>query len=168
METRSPAKTLAHLSDTCRIWLYQSSAVLSTEQIAHIEEEGRKFCATWTSHQQQMSAEVHVLYGAVLMIILDESKAGASGCGIDKSVGFVRSMEQYCGLDFFDRLRMVFPSEGANGSLVSGTSELAAYLEKSVITPDSMVVNTLVQTLGEFRRDGIVPLSDSWWGKQFL
>jgi len=162
METRSPAKTLAHLPDHCRIWLYQSADVLSSEQIAHIEEEGRKFCASWTSHQQQMSAEVHVLYGAVLMITLDESKAGASGCGIDKSVAFVRSMEQYTGLDFLERLRLVFPSEGIDGSLVVGATDLPSFLEKSIITPESMVVNTTVQTLGEFRRDGIIALSDSW------
>jgi len=156
------------MPDTCRIWLYQSSCSLTEDQVNYIESEGRKFCDTWTSHQQPMSAEVKVFYGAVLMIILDESKATASGCGIDKSVGFVRAMEQYCGNDFFDRMRMVFPSEGSDGILILSVKDLPAYLDKSIITPDSMVVNAIVQNLGEFRRDGIIPFNESWSGKMMV
>lgn len=162
MENISTLQSLSHLPDSCRIWMYQSSSVLNTEQIRYIEQEGKKFCDTWTSHQQPMSAEVRVFYGVVLLIALDESKSGASGCGIDKSVNFVRHMEAYCKNDFFERLRLVFPSEGVDGSLIIGANEVKAYLEKSIITPESMMVNTTVQTLGEFRRNGIISLADSW------
>jgi hypothetical protein len=166
METLSTSPVLPHLHDSCRLWIYQSSAPLSHEQVTSIEEEGKKFCASWTSHEKQMKADVKVLYQSILLIALDESFAGASGCGIDKSVGFVRNMSQFTGFDFFDRLRMVFPAQDLKSAQIIPSAELEHAIAEGRINLNSLAVNALAQSLGEFREHGLLPLRETWWGKR--
>jgi len=43
---------------------------------------------SWTAHNNQLKAKGEIRYNRFLILIVDESQAGASGCSIDKSVPF--------------------------------------------------------------------------------
>ena len=59
-----------------------------------------------------MVAAGSVLYDRVLVVGLDEQRAGATGCSIDKLVGFIRAQGQKTGVDWFYRHQVVWRQPG--------------------------------------------------------
>src|SRR5690242_11524154 len=100
-----PAETLPPDS---RIWIYQSDRELTTEEVEQIKDETRKFLESWTAHNQTLKAGCEIRYNRFLILMVDEKSAGASGCSIDKSVHFIKSIEKNFKVSFFDRMMFAF------------------------------------------------------------
>ena len=49
-----------------------------------------------------------IRYNRFIILIVDESHAGASGCSIDKSVHFMQQLEQEYGINLFDRFNLAY------------------------------------------------------------
>ncbi len=87
-----------------RVWVYVSGRQLTEEESISALERARIFVGDWTSHDRRLKAHAEILSGRFLILLVDESQAGASGCGIDKSVHFVRQLGESLNTDFFDRM----------------------------------------------------------------
>lgn len=86
-----------------RVWVYTASRHLAEEEISAMEERIANFCHSWTAHNQQLKAGGYIAYGRMVVLIVDESQAGASGCSIDKSVHFLEAAGHHLNCDFFVR-----------------------------------------------------------------
>ena len=109
----------SELSGDSRVWIYQPSRLLTPEEAAAIDSEARAFVGQWTSHNRDLAAWGGVIENLFLVFMVDETHADASGCSIDKSVAFVRDIEQKFQLDFFDRCgcsASLHPPQAALGS----------------------------------------------------
>jgi hypothetical protein len=49
------------------------------------------FCIQWTAHGANLKAYGEVRHHRFIVMIVDETAAGASGCSIDKSIHFIRN-----------------------------------------------------------------------------
>ena len=160
-------KEFYQLADHSRVWLYQAERNLSDEEAMFIKLAGEKFIEQWTSHGSQMDAAMEILNQRFIVVALDEQSGPASGCGIDKSVHFMKELSASMKLDFFQRTVVVYQNE--SGWTEAPLNQFWAMRKALIVNDDTMVMDTTVRTLGELRASMIVPFRDSWhaemWGR---
>jgi len=147
-------------SEHSRVWIYQSDKELTDEQASGLHDLLNKFAAEWTAHNHQLKAKAEVRYNRFLILIVDESQAGASGCSIDKSVNFLKKLEQEFNINLFDRFNFAY-REG-NEVLSAPRHQFEELLKSGKINNNTIVFNNLVQDLGQLETKWEVPFKDSW------
>lgn len=146
--------------DESRVWIYVGSRELDPHELTEANEEIRRFIQKWTAHNQALRALHEFAANRILILMADETQAGASGCAIDKSVHFLESLGGRIGLDFFDRQTWVWADD--QGLKFGSKDDFKAELKSQKPTPDPLVVNTLAQTKEELAETWLTPLSKSW------
>src|ERR1700754_5009309 len=142
-------------SEQSRVWIYQSDKELYDEQAKQLLSLLNDFAAEWTAHNHQLKAKAEIRYNRFLILIVDESQAGASGCSIDKSVNFMKKLEQQFGINLFDRFNLAYREGEKVLSLPrQGFEEL---LKEGKINKQTIVYNNLVQNLSELDKNWEVP-----------
>jgi hypothetical protein len=143
-----------------RIWIYQSRTELSPDLVSRILERAKVFLDDWSSHGSKMMASCEVLHGRFVVIAVDERTAPASGCGIDKSIHFIQSLEKEFGLTLLDRLAAAWEENGHVKT--AGFGEFQALVDAGKIDKNTIVFNNLVETKAQMESSWRLPLMDSW------
>jgi len=152
-------------SEQSRVWIYQSDRELYEDGVKQLHEILNKFAAEWTAHNHQLKAKAEIRYNRFLILIVDESQAGASGCSIDKSVNFIKRLEQEFGINLLDRFNLAF-REGEK-VLSAPRDEFEDLLRSGKINSNTIVYNNLVQNLEQLETKWEVPFKDSWHNQLF-
>jgi uncharacterized protein YjcR len=147
-------------SENSRVWVYQSDKKLTDEVIQQIQQHLNSFTAEWTAHNNQLKAKAEIRYNRFLILIVDETQAGASGCSIDKSVRFMQNLEREFNINLFDRFNLAYKQADEVLSLPRNGFEVL--LKQGAINTDTIVYNNLVQNLTELQTKWEVPFKDSW------
>jgi len=147
-------------SENSRVWVYQANRELTVTEVNQIQTELDNFTIGWTAHNNQLLAKAEVRYNRFLILIVDESQAGASGCSIDKSVRFMQQLEQEFGINLFDRFNLAY----RDGENVLSAPRLAfeEKIKQKEIDTQTVVFNNMVQNLKELNTKWEVPFKDSW------
>ena len=160
---------LAHdptLSPDARVWIYTASRRLTDAEADFTRRQLADFMRSWTAHNQALLARHELVDHQFLLLVVDETQAGASGCSIDKSVHFLEQLGQHLGLDWFERMRFGWVS--TEGQIqVADRPEFAALRAAGTITDDTLVVNTLVQKRGDLATQWLIPYRQSWHRRLF-
>jgi len=152
-------------SENSRVWIYQSDKQLSDEQTAALQQQLNSFTTGWTAHNSQLKAKAEIRYNRFIILIVDESQAGASGCSIDKSVNYMKQIEQQFGINLFDRFNLAYRSGKEIVSVPRHTFE--ELLAKKIIDANTIVFNNMVQNLTDLGNKWEVPFKDSWHNQLF-
>jgi len=112
-----------------------------------------------------LKAKAEIRYNRFLILIVDESQAGASGCSIDKSVNFIKKLEQEFGINLLDRFNLAY-REGEK-VLSAPRDEFEDLLRSGKIHSNTIVYNNLVQNLEQLESKWEVPFKDSWHNQLF-
>lgn len=156
----SPTKCIADMPAHARVWIYKTARDLSQAEQKFVREQGATFTGTWAAHGSALDACVDVLHNRFVVVSVDEEQALASGCSIDKSVGFVKQLEYDLNLMLTDRMVVIFERDGAIASC--RLQELPELLKEGVITADTIVFDDLVSTVKDLDERFRVPLRASW------
>lgn len=148
------------LPATTRVWIYQSTSPFREEDLPTVRTQVQQFTRQWISHNRQLRAFGDVLYNRFIVLMVDESQADASGCSIDKSVYFLKSLQQNYGVDLFDRMHFTY--RDASGIHTVSRDEFASRFAKGQINEQTEVFDTLVNTKSDFDKAFIRPLGESW------
>jgi hypothetical protein len=147
-------------SSHSRVWIYQADRKLNETEVLQIQVLLDNFTTGWTAHNNQLLAKAEIRYNRFLVLIVDESQAGASGCSIDKSVNFMKQLEQQFGINLFDRFNLAYRD---GKEIVSvPRQQFEELLKQGKITTETIVFNNLAQTLNELQTKWEVPFKDSW------
>lgn len=146
--------------DTSRVWIYQSNQPFSKNVLEDVNELTQLFVKEWTSHNHLLKATGGVIHDLFIVLVVDESQAGASGCSIDKSVRFIQFVEQQYNRSMFDRLTFAYLEE-EEVKLIHKDELTAAYAEGR-IHDETLFFDHLVKTKGEYLQRWLVPLKESW------
>lgn len=146
---------------TSRIWIYQSSKMLTPVEVDYINRELNKFVSAWTAHDAALEATAWINNNLFLCFMVDEDEVSASGCSIDKSVAFVRSLGDCLNIDWFDRMQFAYRDDNGNIQLVY-KSELKSAYENGDINDDTMFFDTLITNRAAYDQSFSKPLKDSW------
>jgi hypothetical protein len=152
-------------SEQSRVWIYQSDRELYEDEVKQLHEILNKFAAEWTAHNHQLKAKAEIRYNRFLILIVDENQAGASGCSIDKSVNFIKRLEQEFDITLLDRFNLAY-REGEK-VLSAPRDEFEDLLRSGKINSNTIVYNNLVQTLEQLETKWEVPFKDSWHNQLF-
>lgn len=164
METSAPSvpvqKCITDMPAQARVWVYKTPRDLGQAEKKLVRERGADFASIWAAHGERLDACVDVLYDRFVVIAVDEQQTAASGCSIDKSVGFIKGLEHDLNLMLTDRMFVVFESEGRLHS--ARLQELSMLIEEGHLSPDTLVFDDLVSTVGELRERFRMPLRSTW------
>ena len=150
------------ISNDARVWIYQASRKLTSEESQNIVTKGRQFIDNWGTHGQPLTASIVVLEDYFLILSVDDYLQLPSGCSIDSSVGFIRSIGEELQIDFFDRSIVPLWKEGS--IFLVPLTELKKEMKEGKIDADTTLVNTLVQKKGELM-NWLIPIKSSWLGR---
>lgn len=142
------------LPDHSRVWLYQSQTALNAEQKATIQKDLDLFISNWAAHGKELHGDAFILEDYFIVLAVDESKVGASGCSIDTSTRFIKEMEKKHALNLLDRMHVL--TELNNEKQIVHFADAKADGNRYIFNP-------LIQTLGELRNNWKVKVSE--WNK---
>ncbi len=130
-----------------RLWVHVADRDVTLEEQQALMMGISGFLNGWSAHGSALDAAAELKYGRVLMVGLDESKAGATGCSIDKLVGFLRDHGQNTGMDWLDRHQVLWRQRGEDVWKATRTAEFWALRKAGVVRADTEVVDPLAQTV---------------------
>lgn len=149
------------LPDSCRIWLFQSDRTLSPVECTAAAERLSGLLSEWTAHQQELMASFDFCENRFVVIAVNEAATAASGCSLDKLHQTVRALGQELGVDFFNR--MLVTERGPQGEVkVYSLQEASQRIEQGELKPETLVFDTTISTVGDYRHVFVKPLGSTW------
>ena len=143
-----------------RLWFYTAHRNLADDEIAVLKEQLAEFLPAWTAHNQALKAWGDVFYNRIVVIAADETQAGVSGCGIDKSVHFMENAGEMLGVDFFDRMTVGFEDDG--DVRFASLQQVLLKVKTGEMSRQTLILDNLVSTKKEFENDWFKPIGHSW------
>lgn len=157
-------RNLLAFPDESRVWIYQADRPFDEADIIPANDDIEAFCEKWTSHNRELHAIGGIMHDLFLVLVVDETKASASGCSIDKSVAFVKYMEQKYKRRLLDRDQVAYLDDKEQLHTVA-LHNLKDALKDGKMNMDTKVFNNLVTNRKDYLHDWVVPLSQSWMKK---
>ncbi|QSE98268.1 hypothetical protein [Fulvivirga lutea] len=151
------------ISDNARLWVYQSSRELTTEEIAKIEPLLEQFINQWTAHGNNLQASYKIYYNRFIALAVDENLHNATGCSIDSSVNFMRSLAQNLNVDLFDRTQIAFKEN--DEIKIESLNNFKNKVKSGELATEVMVFNNAISLKKELEEKWILPLAESWAGR---
>jgi hypothetical protein len=157
--------TFEELPDHARLWVYTADRELTAAEQAGVLKDLEEFLRGWAAHGAALTAAGVLLHDRVLAVGLDEQRAGATGCSIDKLVGLVKAQGEALGVDWFDRHQVLWRQPGEEAWQATRTPEFWALRKAGVVHGKSEVVDPLRQTVGAARsgKEFLVSTFDESW-----
>ncbi|MEO9479072.1 MAG: ABC transporter ATPase [Maribacter dokdonensis] len=148
------------LPETSRVWIYQCNRSFSDVEITEISSDLDTFLTSWTAHGNDLNAGYEIKYKRFIIIALDQSTQGATGCSIDASVRFIQELERKYNVMLLDKMNVSYKQ----GEFVAYKSllDFKAMAKQKAISKNTIVFNNLVANKGEYLEHWEVPASESW------
>ena len=147
---------IPHLPDNSRVWFFGANMLLDSQQIENLYQMLDLFVSDWKAHGTDLRAGYTLLHDSILMVAVDQSVAAPTGCSIDKVFKLLNDFP----VDFFQRLILWQPF--CNTSKIFSINAAQEALMSKEIDRHTLVINPLIQTLGESRERLYIPLFESW------
>ena len=157
--------TFEELPGHARLWVHTADRDLTAEEQEAVLEALSQFLEGWAAHGAALVAAGAVLYDRVLVVGLDEQQAGATGCSIDKLVGFVRAQGEALEVDWFDRHQVLWRQPGEEAWQATRTAEFWARRKAGVVQGTTEVIDPLANTVGAAHFDAgflVTTFDESW------
>lgn len=149
-----------------RVWVYQSDREFTLQETEEIQNLMKEFISSWASHGTQLNAAGEVMYNRFIVLFVDESVKDATGCSIDKSVAFIKALEQQFQTNLMNRLNLAYRENGEIKTLKM--NEFQNKIQNGELNENVIVFNNLVQSKQEFINNWEVPAHQSWHKNLFL
>lgn len=153
------------LSETSRVWIYQSNRSFSETELEEISQKISQFLTFWTAHGADLNAGFEIRYKRFIVIGLDQNLQSATGCSIDASVHFIQQLEQEYSVDLMDKMNVSYKQ----GDFVAYKSlkDFKTMAKNRAVSKKTVVFNNLVQNKAEYLEHWEVPASESWHSRFF-
>ncbi|EMR03110.1 hypothetical protein [Cesiribacter andamanensis] len=148
-----------------RVWIYAAPRPFNQAELQHIEATAPAFLDDWATHGSPMQASYHILQGQFLVLAVNEAVQAASGCSIDSSMGYIRSLEQQFSLSLTDRSQVYVLQEGRVQAIP--VAALKQRIADGALTPESLLLNTLAATKGALEQHWQQAAGQSWLKRYF-
>jgi len=153
-----------NFSPDSRVWIYQSSRLLSLGEALEVEEMLNDFARNWKSHGTPVKGAAYLFFGQFIILMADETATGVSGCSTDSSVRLIKEIEQKLGISLFDRTSLAFVVKDKVQLLPLAQFNYA--IDQQYIDGDTLYFNNVVQTKKELEENWVVPVKESWLAKK--
>ena len=151
------------LPDHARFWMFTSNRFLTQEEILSLNNELSLFIQKWTAHKQDLNASFSLIDDAILVVGVDESQTGASGCSIDSMTKEITRLAQQMNIDWLNRFSIIVKSSEGNSAI--NANELKQLFSEGKIDEHTLVSNSLLSSFGEVKTHLYLPVKDTWMNR---
>jgi len=141
-------------SDQSRIWIYAAEQKLTNEQENHILKSISDHLQNWEAHKVPLTAGVTILEHHFIIIALDESDNGASGCSIDTLQNKIQNLEKELSISLLNRLNIFCRIEDTIKCIP--TTKLAEFANK-----ETLFYDLTIQKKSELS-NWLKPIEEGW------
>jgi hypothetical protein len=155
------------LPSDARIWIFAAVRALSADEQHSLLGAVDAFLHDWKAHGEPLAASRDLRYGQFLVVAVDESAAGASGCSIDAMVRVLTSLEARIGVPLTDHGPVLF--RDTSGVRRVERPEFARLAREGTVTRDTVVFDNTLTRLADLRAGRWeVPARDAWHQRAFF
>jgi hypothetical protein len=156
-----PVVPFETLPDSSRVWVFGSDKQLTEEGTNLLLAGVDAHLADWKAHGAPLTVGREWRDGRFLVVAVDQSTAGASGCSIDGLFRVLQQLERTVGANLVGGGRVFYRDN--HGVVQSATrDELAVLAHSGVITKDTVVFDTTLTDLGTWRACFERRAKESW------
>ena len=156
-----PVVPFEALPDSARVWVFGSDKPLSAEGTTALLDGVDRHLAEWKAHGAPLTVSRDWRDGRFLVVAVDQSTAGATGCSIDGLFRVLQQLEHTVGASLVGGGR-VFYRDDHGGVQSAERSEVSTLSGSGVITKDTVVFDTSLTDLGTFRACFERRAKESW------
>ncbi|SMG33990.1 hypothetical protein SAMN05661096_02199 [Marivirga sericea] len=153
------------LDASSRLWVYQANRAFNENEKQFILENGKSFVETWTAHNKELNASIEIRYDQFIILAVDETNASATGCSIDKSVHFIKALENELKINLLEKSKVAFLKN--DEVILESLSSIKSKVESDEISADLLTFNNMVSDKNQFESNWLIPASESWMGRFF-
>ncbi|TFG63010.1 MAG: hypothetical protein E4H28_06970 [Gemmatimonadales bacterium] len=158
---------ISALPSDARIWCFGASARPTGAAVEKLRTALAVFLENWTAHRADLRAGFDWLNESFLVIAVDESEAGASGCSIDALTSEIRRLEGESGIDLLDAAPVWYRE--ATGEVRRVTrDEFRQLAAAGSVTETTQVFDLTVERLEAVRSGGWEVEAGSSWHARLL
>lgn len=141
---------LGTLPADARVWVFGASDAPPGDAVAELRASMAEFVERWTAHRAELRAGFDWLHDRFLVIAVDESRVGASGCSIDALTAEVRRLEGVAGVSLLDSAPVWYRDAGGAIRRVS-RDEFRRLAGAGRVGPDTTVFDLTIDRLEAVR-----------------
>jgi len=148
-----------------RIWVYQSDRKFTPQEESSISDKLQSFCEQWNTHGSRMPTSFDIKYSKIIILSVDESQLGASGCSIDSSVKVLRNIEEELGINLLNQGKVSF----MDGNEVTTTTlpEVKNYIISGKLGKETYIFNPVVDIKQDLEEKWLITAKESWLNRYF-
>ena len=156
-----PVVPFETLPDASRVWVFGSDRPLAEDATKRLLTGVDAHLADWKEHGAPLTVGREWRDGRFLVVAVDQSTAGASGCSIDGLFRVLQQLEREVGASLVGGGRVFY--RGGHGEVQSASrADVAALAHSGVISKDTVVFDTSLTDLGAFRAGFERRAKESW------
>jgi hypothetical protein len=153
------------LPPQARIWIYQADREFSDAEATEIKQKIIGFVTDWSAHGKALHASGELAHNRFVILGTDANVEAPSGCSIDSSVQFIRSLEQEFKVSLFNRTELAFQEKDQVKTL--SLNSLPEAIKSGAITAASLYFDNMADTAGTLQKQWVKPAGESWLRKYF-
>ena len=119
----------------------------------------------WAAHGAPLNASFEIRFNQVIIVAVNEDVNQASGCSIDASTHWFKSLGEMLHIDFFDR--QIAKIQGEQISLIPITSIKDLILSANLLEED-FIIPPQTSDLNQYRNQWLQTVRESWLKKYFV
>ena len=161
-----PVVPFETLPDSSRVWVFGSDTPLRGELADELLKGVDAHLAEWKAHGEPLTVGSQWRFDRFLVVAVDQSTTGASGCSIDGLFRVLQQLQRDTGANLVGGGR-VFYRDNHGEVQCASRADVAGLVQSGAITRDSVIFDTTLTDLGTFRACFETRAKDSWV-KEFI
>lgn len=145
-----PVVPFETLPDASRVWVFGADKNLSPDGEMALLKGVDEYLESWKAHGAPLTVSREWRDGRFLVISVDQSTAGATGCSIDGLFRVLQQLEGEAGASLVGGGR-VFYRDGAGAVQSASREGVSALAKRGALSKDTVVFDTSLTDLGTFR-----------------
>jgi hypothetical protein len=150
------------LPDQSRVWVYQANRPLLADEMEQISSFLTYEMNAWAAHGAPLNASFEIRFGQVVIVAVNEDVNQASGCSIDASTRWFKSLGETLQIDFFDR--QIAKIQGEQISLIPITS-IKDFILSAHLLEEDFIIPPQTSDLSQYRNQWLQKVRESWLKK---
>ena len=153
------------LPDHSRVWVYQANRPLVGAEIEQISSFLMNEMNAWAAHGAPLNASFQIRFNQVVIVAVNEDVNQASGCSIDASTRWFKSLGELLQVDFFDR--QIAKIQGEQILLIPITF-IKDFIIGANLLEEDYIIPPQTSDLGHYRTQWLQTVRESWLKKYLV
>ena len=153
------------LPDQSRVWVYQANRPLLDAEIEQISSFLINEMNAWAAHGAPLNASFEIRFNQVIIVAVNEDVNQASGCSIDASTRWFKSLGELIEVDFFDRQ---IASIQVERILLIPITSIKDFILSANLSEEDFIIPPQTSDLGHYRTQWLQMVRESWLKKYLV